>query len=1227
MRVESLDVSGADILRALGVPTHPTSFEIGELLGSGGFADVWSVRWGRRRCALKVGHRHDAIARERFAYEADALVEVGPPFVPAVHASGHLADGRPFILMDCVSGSTLASQLSERTQGFDAHEASDVLARIVTAVAAVHDAGLVHRDLKPSNIIVESSGAVCLIDFGLVRSDARAAITRAGVALGTTEYMAPEQLRGAAVGPRADVYSIGVIAHELLTLTPPFTGPRATVEYGHLALRPARLAGRTDISDPFDELIARCLAKDPGRRPADGAALSAALQSCSSISARRTVATPCRSREQPARKPVALVCLSGPGALPYGQQARELGGTVAAHNSERCVIAFPDHSSDAVTIAIEFARGWTAMDPERGAAVHLTHAIVREGRRGTSVFGPEVSKPELWIPDTAWSGTVVTSQLLRVLPSSDTRPAVGLPGFVRLVSGDDPVAVSTTPLCGRESELALLRSLSSAAIDGDDSTLVLLEGASGVGKTRLADALVTELEAGGRARAVVVRGASSFGGAMEQTTRQLCRALDADRSRLADGRGAAIDHIASALVAAARERPLVVIVDDGEKADDLALDALEHAVAVGQCPLTVVVFSSRALVDARPRWGTRAARFERIGLGPLDRESGRRLAAALVEPVQHPNVRVLDRLIDLAEGNPGALVEVVRAIAREGLIRRYPNGGRWYIAGDELDALEVSAADEWLAAHALAGCSAELAELAQLCAVAGDGARVEELEAMQSVIERDDGAQQLFVDVSFGLQRLLERGLLVEHDGHHSIAPPPRREGIRALIGQERRRRLHDAAYAVWSKRRDESSFALDRLARHAEGSGRPAEAATTFVELGRRAATDHADLEAQALFSRAIANAARAGRRDLELAAVLGRGHVRKQLERYEDARGDLARARELAIRIGDQSSEVEATVAEAAVCDFMGEYATSAALVEGVHGLLDVIDDRACAQLLNWLGVVRTREARVDEANRYLRRAVELGRAVDDHTTVVGSLNMLGANLAEIGESEAGARALGESIERCQRVGDHFHLACALVNRATIWASSSATERALADLERALALARDFGFGMIELAAHINLAETYAWAGRVAAAADAARRSYEIASERFGEGAGPAATALYMAQYSALDGDLDAAREALSHCQEPEEPARAVILRSVELALDADATTEQWDVVCADAERHGPAKELAVMWWLRGRAALRQRDVREATTSLQRALSLADSLDMGIKAAVAADLGVTNA
>jgi len=213
----------------------------------------------------------------RFQREARVVARLKDPGLVAVYDQG--IDGQhPFLVMELIEGGTLRELLRERGP-MPPHAVAAVLRPVLGGLAVAHSAGLVHRDIKPENVLISDDGDVKIADFGLVRAVAEAKITSTSVILGTVGYLSPEQVSTGDAGPRSDVYSVGILAYELLTGVTPFTGDSA------LAVAYQRMDN--DVSPPsaviagvpaqFDELVLRATARDSADRYADAQDMAAEL--------------------------------------------------------------------------------------------------------------------------------------------------------------------------------------------------------------------------------------------------------------------------------------------------------------------------------------------------------------------------------------------------------------------------------------------------------------------------------------------------------------------------------------------------------------------------------------------------------------------------------------------------------------------------------------------------------------------------------------------------------------------------------------------------------------------------------------------------------------------------------------------------------------------------------------------------------------------------------------
>jgi serine/threonine protein kinase len=252
-------------------------YQIGELLGRGGMADVHlglDARLGRRVAIklLKPSLANDPAFRTRFRQEAQAAARMAHPTIVRVFDAGEEiakdSSGRelqvPFIVMEHVEGQLLKDLVAQGPM--PAEQAAHIVDGILTALEYSHRAGVVHRDIKPGNVMVTSTGQVKVMDFGIARaiSDSSATIAQTSAILGTAQYFSPEQARGEAVDARTDLYSTGVVLYELLTGKPPFAGETAVATaYQHVS-EPPTPPGRLNpaVTPALDAVVMHALAKD-----------------------------------------------------------------------------------------------------------------------------------------------------------------------------------------------------------------------------------------------------------------------------------------------------------------------------------------------------------------------------------------------------------------------------------------------------------------------------------------------------------------------------------------------------------------------------------------------------------------------------------------------------------------------------------------------------------------------------------------------------------------------------------------------------------------------------------------------------------------------------------------------------------------------------------------------------------------------------------------------------
>lgn len=246
-------------------------YRITGLLGAGGMGRVYKAHAGADRpLALKLVREElarDRVFRRRFEREASIAQRVRSSHVVSVLGSGE-HDGVPYLLQQFIAGGSLADRLAGEGR-LAIEDTLRICADMADGLDAVFAAGLVHRDVKPANVLLEPDGRALITDFGLAKDRDATRLTRTGQALGSVEYMAPEQIRGDDLGAAADIYALGCVVFHCLAGRPPFTSAsRMRVLWAQLQDEPpdpcAELAG---APPGLGSAVLSGLQKDPRARP------------------------------------------------------------------------------------------------------------------------------------------------------------------------------------------------------------------------------------------------------------------------------------------------------------------------------------------------------------------------------------------------------------------------------------------------------------------------------------------------------------------------------------------------------------------------------------------------------------------------------------------------------------------------------------------------------------------------------------------------------------------------------------------------------------------------------------------------------------------------------------------------------------------------------------------------------------------------------------------------
>ena len=251
-------------------------------LGGGGMAKVYLAHDEvlDRDVALKILREHyadDEEFVERFRREARSAARLSHPNIVSVYDQGRSEeDGAYYMAMEYVPGGTLKDRIS-REGALEPNAAARIALQIADALQAAHEKGVIHRDIKPQNVLITRSGNVKVTDFGIARAASSVTrMTATGHVLGTAGYMSPEQAKGEPVGPRSDLYSLGVVLYEMLTGNLPYEAESALAQAIKHVNEPAPSPkeANPEVSEALDALTMKLLAKNPEERYPSAKALA-----------------------------------------------------------------------------------------------------------------------------------------------------------------------------------------------------------------------------------------------------------------------------------------------------------------------------------------------------------------------------------------------------------------------------------------------------------------------------------------------------------------------------------------------------------------------------------------------------------------------------------------------------------------------------------------------------------------------------------------------------------------------------------------------------------------------------------------------------------------------------------------------------------------------------------------------------------------------------------------
>ena len=263
-------------------------YELLKIIANGGMGTIYEgidIRLDRK-VAVKIMHPHLAQDEEfisRFIREAKAAASLSHPNIVNVMDQGWNQSGIPavFLVMELVEGQTLRELISQKEK-FSVNETINYLSPVVSALSAAHQIGIVHRDIKPENILISHDGRIKIADFGLARGTnlGQTMTAEASVILGSVSYLSPEQVQRGISDSRSDIYSIGVMAFEMLTgKRPHISDSPLQIAYMHVNEEIPKVSSKNiKLPKELDELIYSATSRNPDDRPKDATAFSNALR-------------------------------------------------------------------------------------------------------------------------------------------------------------------------------------------------------------------------------------------------------------------------------------------------------------------------------------------------------------------------------------------------------------------------------------------------------------------------------------------------------------------------------------------------------------------------------------------------------------------------------------------------------------------------------------------------------------------------------------------------------------------------------------------------------------------------------------------------------------------------------------------------------------------------------------------------------------------------------------
>lgn len=1262
-------VSGAGLSSAARTVDVP-GFELEGQLGRGGFGQVYRARRAADGlpAAVKVALPGDQASRS-LLHERALLEAVGPPVAPAVLAGGTLHDDRGWVALELISWPALAAICDAAPERrLAVGEAIAIFTPIVRVVADLHGRGVIHGDLKQDNLFVAPDWtAARLIDFGVARRAAEPWRSEDQAARrGTAACMAPELWQvGGAISPALDIYALGVLLYQLLTGRSPFEGSAAEMRQAHLAQRPPPFAGSLAVPLAIADLVRCCLAKDPAERPyAHGLAVR-----LGALAASGTLTggwSPIRPDAAPLSPAPAASSVRRMGLLAFEPRCdaarlqhlvQAMGGRIGYAAHDRTIALFDSEASHAPFGRLVRAAQTLAYERALTRGIAGVVDITVHQRRGReALLSPAFTDPSFdpaRVPE-CWLGILPAAEHLL----GDVRLAPAAAGELPGVPLDDQFFHTTSiSVTAHEEGLIGLDSMAQTLLDGCRAAILdrraalhLVLGEPGVGKSFLAGALASRLpRALPDVPVLAFRAAENLlGDPFELSAEMLRVLLDLPREAPPDGgaellqrrlhadtwpavavalgwldptspavarriapgalRTLVASTLAEALLEQSRERGLVVLLDDVQRADDVILDAIDAIVLPERNAQLAVIALGRGLPDGRGPWGRRAATFSLRELAPLPPRDASLLVRRLLLPVVHVPEDAISHIVDRARGVPRLLIEIVRGLRGDGLVQVEPGTNRPVLALDRLAEEKGGSIVEWAAEREVRALAAPLRGHAQLTALLGGAFAPDEVAGVIEILDGEGLGAHAPLDARVGLERLVAAGLLVAVErGRLDFRYPLLRDAIARAAPAPLRGAVHEAAYKHHAAHATQADpWRLARLAHHAEHSSDPRRAIEPLMALGREASARHLYLAANTHLSRALALLG--GDHPRRAVALHDRGAMRYRLGRYAEALDDLRAARDAAESPLEQA---DLLLEEAMALDWMVDYTRSreaAARADRLLADVDAVPPVLALRLLVARGRTAVRLGDLDGAGSILRQAHLLGETLGDdaYESRVVTLLMLAPILAMIGQQAEASDLFARARALCEARHDRMHLIAVVQNEVTLHIARMDHAGAVAAVDQARALSRELGLVASEYRQLQNLTELHLQAGRGADALLEAERTAKMATLLGGDQQPPELALLFGRAYM-LEGQLEAAARALVPLRESASAvtglslAEQLLVRAIQLAT-SPYDRAAWAVVASETDALAGQSDTLEVFDLMVRAAFRAGDVEAAAAAQAR-------------------------